>query len=44
MIFDQDEGVGRVQLLEAGSQACHQAVQEAADACPAGAIELDEFS
>ncbi|WP_431965764.1 ferredoxin [Nocardia sp. bgisy134] len=41
-VFDQDEGDGRVRLFAPRPQGGHAAVREAVDACPSGALEIDE--
>ncbi|MFE7799787.1 ferredoxin [Nocardia sp. NPDC057440] len=41
-VFDQDEDDGRVRLLAPQPRRNHSAVREALDACPSGALELDE--
>ncbi|WP_406281385.1 ferredoxin [Nocardia sp. NBC_00881] len=41
-VFDQDEDDGRVRLLDPRPQRGHSAVREALDACPSGALEIDE--
>ncbi|WP_433663701.1 ferredoxin [Nocardia sp. CA-128927] len=39
--FDQDENDGRVRLLDARPRSS-SAVREALDACPSGALHIDE--
>ncbi|TQM30628.1 ferredoxin [Nocardia bhagyanarayanae] len=41
-IFDQDYDDGRVRLLDPRPQQDHSALREALDACPSGALHLDE--
>jgi len=42
-IFDQDEDDGRVRLLDARPRRCHEAVRQAAVACPSEAVEVSEL-
>ncbi|MGV9819511.1 ferredoxin [Nocardia xishanensis] len=42
-VFDQDEDDGRVRLLDREPQDGLAAVREAVDACPSGALALDEY-
>jgi ferredoxin len=41
-VFDQDEDDGRGRLLDPRPERSHSAVREALDACPSGALEIDE--
>ncbi|MFE3441583.1 ferredoxin [Nocardia sp. NPDC059180] len=41
-VFDQDEGDGRVRLLDSRPQHHRSAVLEAVDACPSGALVIEE--
>ncbi|MEV0030451.1 ferredoxin [Nocardia sp. NPDC050793] len=41
-VFDQDEDDGRVRLLAPETQRGDAAVREAVEACPSGALALDE--
>ncbi|MEU7634082.1 ferredoxin [Nocardia sp. NPDC049220] len=42
-VFDQDEDDGRVRVLDARPRRGHSAVRDALDACPSGALAIDEF-
>nr|WP_280346715.1 ferredoxin [Nocardia neocaledoniensis] len=41
-VFDQDDNDGRVLLLDPAPATEHTAVREAVEACPSGAITLQE--
>ncbi|MEV4129132.1 ferredoxin [Nocardia sp. NPDC049707] len=41
-VFDQDEDDGRVRLLAPQPQHRHAAAREAVEACPSGALALDD--
>ncbi|MET8777642.1 ferredoxin [Nocardia sp. NPDC050713] len=41
-VFDQDDTDGRVRLLDSNPRHGHSALREALDACPSGALEIDE--
>ncbi|WP_330228453.1 ferredoxin [Nocardia sp. NBC_00508] len=41
-VFDQDENDGRVRLLDHAPQRSDAAVREAVEACPSGALAVDE--